>query len=142
MTTLALPAVNPPPLRGLALLAPALMVTLVVLPVHYSVTLAEPDLARMMAALVYGGGSGLELDPVTHYGAAFSFGYYQLFYALVPQEWLRHPYLVARLMNGFGVFSGILCACTCAAYLERLYGLRAAPAATTVFFRSRGVLPP
>ena len=141
MTTLALPAVNPPPLRGLALLAPALMVTLVVLPVHYSVTLAEPDLARMMAALVYGGMSGLELDPVTHYGAAFSFGYYQLFYALAPHEWLRHPDLVARLMNGFGVFSGILCACTCAAYLERLYGLRAALAATTAFFLSPVMLP-
>src|SRR3954471_2577418 len=110
MTTLALPAVNPPPLRGLALLAPALMVTLVALPVHYSVTLAEPDLARMMAALVYGGGTGLGPGSATHYGAPFSFCYSQLFYALVPHEWLRHPDLVARLMNGFGVFSGILCA--------------------------------
>src|SRR5256885_14789069 len=110
MPTLALPAVNPPPLRGLALLAPALMVTLVVLPVHYSVTLAEPDLARMMAALVYGGGSGLEPDPVTHYRAAFRFGYYQLLYALPPPEGLRPPHPVARVMHRLGVVSGIPCA--------------------------------
>jgi hypothetical protein len=141
MTTLALPTIHEPPFRRLVLLAPALMLALVALPLHYSVTLAEPDLVRMMAAMVYGGASGLVLDPPTHYGLAFSFGYYQLLYAVTPQDWLRDPDLVARVINGVGVFSGLLCATACTAYLARLYGTSGAIAAAILFFLSPMMLP-
>jgi len=141
MTTLTLPTISEPLYRRLALLAPALMLALVALPLQYSVTLAEPDLARMMAAMIYGGASGLALDPLTHYGLAFSFGYYELLYGITPHEWLRDPDLVARMMNGLGAFTGVLCAAACAAYLARLYGSRAALAATILFFLSPMMLP-
>jgi hypothetical protein len=138
--SLALPGLRTP-LERLALVAPALALALVALPVHYTITLAEPDLARMMAALVYGGASGRTLDPVTHYGIAFSFGYYELLYGITPLAWLRDPDMVARAMNGLGVFSGVLMAVACASYLEKLYGLRTAVLATAVFCLSPLMLP-
>lgn len=41
-----------------ALMAPALLLAFITLPYRYDLTLAEPDLARMMAALVYGNATG------------------------------------------------------------------------------------
>lgn len=68
----------------------------------YGDLLAEPDLVRMMAALVYGSGTGLELRAGQHYGASFSFGYYQLIYALWSPEVLQRPQGAARAINTLG----------------------------------------
>lgn len=132
----------PAPAPSALLLAmPALLLALVALPFRYDVTLAEPDLARMMAALLYGHATGTNEGAGLHYGLSFSFGYYQLLYALAPDAWLRDPDLAARLINGVGVASGLLCAWTCAAHLARIAGLAAGVCATLLFFLSPMMLP-
>jgi hypothetical protein len=128
-------------LKQLFLLAPAIAVALITLPMRYDVTLAEPDLVRMMAGFVYGGSSGLHLSAGMHYGHSFSFGYYNLLYALAPAEWLHSPDRVAALMNGFGAVSGILCAWACTVYLDRLFGWSVALAAAVLFVLSPVMLP-
>lgn len=123
------------------LFAPALVLALVAIPFRYEVTLAEPDLVRMMAALIYGEVSGLKEAAGMHYGLPFSFGYYQLLYALAPQEWLRDPDLAATLINLVGVVSGLLCAWSCTFYLNKLFGTEVAVVAALMFFLSPMMLP-
>jgi hypothetical protein len=128
-------------LRQLLLLVPAIAVALLTLPLGYRTTLAEPDLVRMMAGFVYGGSTGLHLSAGMHYGNSFSFGYYNLLYALAPAEWLRSPDHVAMLMNAFGALSGIACAWACTVYLDRLFGISVALAAAALFVLSPMMLP-
>jgi len=134
----AMPA---PGLSALLLAVPALLLALVALPFRYDVTLAEPDLARMMAALLYGHATGANELAGMHYGLSFSFGYYKLLYALAPAEWLRHPDLAAHLINVVGIAAGLLCAWTCTCYLSRLLGLTAGVCASLLFFLSPVMLP-
>lgn len=143
LPALASPGVTtrPRPIDRLMLLFPALALALVAVPARYHVTLAEPDLVRMMAAFVYGGASGSRLDAGMHYGESFSFGYYELLYALAPAAALRDPDLVAALMNGFGVCAGLLCAWACTAYFNRLFGPVAALLTAAIFFLSPMMLP-
>jgi len=122
-------------------LAPALLLALVAIPFRYESTLAEPDLVRVMAALVYGASTGLNEAAGMHYGLSFSFGYYKLLYSLAPSAWLRDPDAAAALINGVGVVSGVLCAWLCTLYLQKLFGLTAAVAAAMMFFLSPMMLP-
>lgn len=120
---------------------PALLVAIVGLPYAYHVTLAEPDLVRMVAGMVYGGATGLHEAAGNHYGLAFSFAYYKILYALAPQTWLRDPDAVALLVNGVGIVSGLACALAGTAYFARLLGRAGGVAAATIFFLSPMMLP-
>jgi hypothetical protein len=121
--------------------APALMLALIAIPYRYDVTLAERDLVRMMAAMVYGNATGANEAAGMHYGINFSFAYYKLLYAIAPHDWLRSPDLAARLINGFGIASGLLCALACALYLRMIFGITVAAATTAMFFLSPVALP-
>jgi len=69
----------------------------------YHTTLAEPDMVRMMAGIVYGGVSGEHSLAGHQYGIAFSFGFYQLLYQLLSPEALRDPDQVAAAINHLGL---------------------------------------
>lgn len=125
----------------LVLFLPAVLLAAIGLPYAYGVTLAEPDLVRMMAAMVYGGATGLHEAAGNHYGLSFSFAYYKLLYALAPAAWLRDPDAVALLINAAGVASGLLCALAGTAYFARLLGRTGGVAAGTIFFLSPMMLP-
>src|SRR3954465_8490311 len=109
-------------MRAPLVFVPAVLLALVAAPFSYHTTLAEPDLARMAAALVYGASTGDHLAAGMHYGAPFGFGYYWLVYALVPAALLRDPDTAARVINGMGLASGLLLAIACPAYLARVLG--------------------
>jgi hypothetical protein len=123
------------------LAAPCLLLAALTLPFAYHFTLSEPDLARMMAALVYGHATGLQDAAGMHYGARFSFGYYQLLYAVAPSDWLQSPDLAGRLINAMGIVAGLACAAACTLYLRSLFELRAAAAASMIFLLSPMMLP-
>ena len=123
------------------LLLPALLLAAIAVPYAYRVTLAEPDLVRMVAAMVYGGATGLNEAAGNHYGLAFSFAYYKLLYVVAPADWLRDPDAVAMLMNGVGVLAGLLCTVLGTAYFARLLGRAPGVAAAIVFFLSPMMLP-
>jgi len=120
---------------------PALLVIAIAYPLRYHLTLAEPDLVRMMAGLVYGAATGEGLQAGMHYGQAFSFGYYELFYALAPRHLLSSPDSVATLMNALGLLSGLACALTGTAYLMKVFGVPTGLAAALLFFLSPMMLP-
>lgn len=65
-------------------------------------------MVRMSAGLVYGSITGEQLAAGHHYGSAFSFGYYQIFYTLFDRETLSQPDRVASLINGTGVIAAAL----------------------------------
>jgi hypothetical protein len=123
------------------LAAPCLLLAALTLPFAYHFTLSEPDLVRMMAALVYGHATGLQDAAGMHYGAKFSFGYYQLLYAVAPADWLQSPDLAGRLINAMGIVAGLACAAACTLYLRSLFELRAAAAASMMFLLSPMMLP-
>lgn len=120
---------------------PAILVAALALPYAYHVTMAEPDLVRMVAAMVYGTATGLNEAAGNHYGVSFSFAYYRLLYAIAPQSWLRDPDGVALLINATGIVAGLLCALAGTAYFARLLGRVAGVAAGIVFFLSPVMLP-
>lgn len=125
----------------LLLYVPALLLAAMALPYAYGVTLAEPDLVRMMAGMVYGGVTGLHEAAGNHYGLSFSFAYYRLLYALAPASWLRDPDAVALLINAAGMASGLLCALAGTAYFARLLGRIGGVVAAIAFFLSPMMLP-
>ncbi len=147
MLTSSAASYPPPRLLGqeargrLVLYLPALLLAAIGLPYAYGITLAEPDLVRMMAAMVYGGATGLNEAAGNHYGLSFSFAYYKLLYALAPATWLRDPDAVTVLINALGVASGLLCALAGTAYFARLLGRTGGVAAATMFFLSPMMLP-
>lgn len=125
----------------LYLLLLVLSIGLFAIPFAYKFTLSEPDLVRMMAAMVYGNALGKNEAAGLHYGLSFSFGYYKFLYAFAPQDWLRSPDLTARLMNGFGIASGIFCAPVCALYLGMVFSRNVSVVAVALFFFSPMMLP-
>jgi len=127
----------------MAILAiPALLLAVITLPFRHEYTLVEEDLIRMMSALVYGIVTGDKTMAGFHpYSIEFSFGWYEILYAIAPHDWLHNPDLAALLINRFGVISGLLCALTCALYLSALYGRTVAISASTMFFLSPMMLP-
>jgi len=126
--------------RGLFLLPTALL-ALVALPFVYTVTLSEPDLVRMAAAMVYGAARGSYEMAGNHYGLAFSYGYYEILYPLFPRSWFHHPDRVALLINAMGIASGLFCALSGTAYLARLFGRGVGVPAAAIFFLSPMMLP-
>lgn len=151
MNAFARPALRPPSLQSLtfheprparALSAlPALLLAMVALPYAYYVTLSEPDLVRMVAAMVYGAASGAHEAAGMHYGLSFSFGYYKLLYAIAPERWLHDPDSVALLVNLGGIAAGLACALAATAFLANVFGRSVGVAAAMLFFLSPMMLP-
>lgn len=138
-------SINKDPKLGgylLTLAMPAVLLAIVALPFRHQFTLAEPDLLRMMSALVYGHVSGdktmVDFQP---YGIAFSFGWYQLLYAIAPEGWLDNPDLVTLLINRFGIVSGLLCSLLCPLYFSVIFGRKTAVVSAILFFLSSMMLP-
>lgn len=104
-----------------------------VLLLGYRATLGEPDLTRMVSGLVYGGATGLHMAAGFHYGQAFSFGFYQLLYLLIPGSSLLDPDAVARYLNYTGAAFTFLFAVGLILMLHRLLSGGAA-AFTSVAF--------
>lgn len=110
----------------LMLLFPAAALVVAVLPLSYTVTVGDPDLARMVYALVRGSVSGQGTAAGEHYGLPFSFGYYKSLYALAPHPLLRDPDTAARLMNSIGFSSAMLLVLLMTLYVARFWGDRVA----------------
>ena len=85
----------------------------------YHTTMAEPDMVRMMAGMVYGGSTGLHLQAGYHYGSAFSFGFYQLLYFLLPASTLNSPDQTAAAINFLGWVTAFLFALNLCLMLSR-----------------------
>lgn len=85
----------------------------------YQTTLSEPDMVRMMAGMVYGGITGDHLMAGYHYGSAFSFGFYQVLYQLLPNAALHDPDRVATTINQMGAVSGFLLALATCLMLDK-----------------------
>ena len=107
----------------------------------YGNTMAEPDLTRMMTALVYGKATGLGVSAGYHYGISFSFGYYHLLYALAPSGSLLDPDQSARLLNDVGLAFACLLVFSGCLLFEKLLGSIAAAAASIGFFGCPMMLP-
>jgi hypothetical protein len=123
---------------GLALI---ILIAAVTLPFRYDLTLSEPDLVRMMAAMVYGHASSGYEGAGQHYGLTFSFGYYRLLYWLTPSDWLRSPDKVTQFINVFGIVSGLLSASTCVIFLSSLFDRSVSWLGTILFYLSPMMLP-
>lgn len=123
------------------LLAALVAATTIAATQGYVLTLAEPDLARMVMGLVYGGATGQHLAAGFHYGSEFSFGYYELLYRLVPEAVLHDPDAVAQWFNRAAVAFAGLFALGLALMLNRLVGSTVAVFVTTAFLLSPSVLP-
>ena len=118
-----------------------LLLACITIPFAYDITLSEPDLVRIMAALVYGNALGENEGAGMHYGISFSFGYYKLLYAIAPLDWLRNPDLTARFINNFGIVSGLCCVTAFALYLQNVFSRNVATVAVILFFLSPMMLP-
>jgi hypothetical protein len=139
----AVPGAHPRGARydGAALAVLILALAILTLPLAHLDSLAEYDLRSMLAGIVYGATTGQATAAGHHYGLAFSFGWYEILYAVVPEQWLTRPDRVARLMNALGAASGLLCALAVAVFLRRRFGALVALTATTLFCFSPMMLP-
>ena len=120
-------------------LAPALAL-LLYLAFGYSNTLSEPDLVRMSTALGYGRATGAFTAAGQHYGLAFSFGYYDLMYRLLPSGALPDPDVVAQAMNALGGVFAMLFGLGLSLMLARLLGHATGLFATLAFMASPAML--
>lgn len=120
---------------------PAVVVSCLALPFRYTTTLSEPDLVRMMAAMIYGEASSGYEYAGQHYGIQFSFGYYRLLYWMAPAGLLRSPQATAELINGVGILFGILAVWSCAGYLSALLGKTVGIVTSLFVFASPMMLP-
>jgi hypothetical protein len=93
----------------------------------------EPDLERMVFAVVLGSVSGLRYDADVHYGLSFSFGFYEALYGLLPIAVLTDPRALAAVFVGVGWISAVVSVWLCFAWLREAVGDRAALAATGLF---------
>jgi len=121
------------------MLLPVLLLVLMCVPFRYDRTVSEPDLVHMMAGLVYANEVGA-YDPVM-YGVKFSFGYYKTLEWLAPSGWLASADLTARLMNLFGLASGLLLAFLCTGYMRAVFGTTVAIGSSVLFLLSPVMLP-
>jgi hypothetical protein len=65
----------------------------------YRTTLSEPDIVRVLAGFIYGTTTGGETSAGQSYGAAFSFGYYQLMYSILPLSVFANADSLAVALN-------------------------------------------
>jgi len=80
----------------------------------YRNSLGEPDLVRMVMAVVYGNATNVHMAAGFHYGSAFSFAYYELLYALIPAQAMGNPDQVALYLNYCGLaFSALFASGLC-----------------------------
>jgi hypothetical protein len=123
------------------LLMPLFVLAAVALPLRYTTALSEPDLVRMLAALLYGHSTGLGVDAGHHYGLGFSFAWYWVLNSLTPDAWKESAVLTAHTMNLYGVVSGVFCSCACLIYLRQLFGTAVSVMASTLFLLAPVSLP-
>lgn len=98
-----------------------ILVTIVTTLFRYRFTLAEPDIVRMVAGVVYGGVTGDHIFAGYHYGLKFSFGYYELLYHLIPEYLLHDPDYVALVINDLGTVFAFIFALGLSLMLNKLF---------------------
>ncbi|MGV7210605.1 hypothetical protein ACLB1G_22460 [Oxalobacteraceae bacterium A2-2] len=86
----------------------------------YRLTFGEPDMGSMVTGIVYGAVSGDPHAVDWQYGLSFSFGFYQLLYALIPLDLLRSPDHVTQVINLVGLAFSLLFAVSLALLLGRV----------------------
>ncbi|NOT85089.1 MAG: hypothetical protein HOP02_10030 [Methylococcaceae bacterium] len=107
----------------------------------YRYTLAEPDIVRMVAGIVYGGVTGDHIFAGYHYGLKFSFGFYEILYHLIPENLLIDPDYVAKVINDVGIVFAFIFAVGLSLMLNKLFD-RGVPVFCAVgFLFSPVVLP-
>lgn len=118
---------------GLHLL-PAALLALATVGLLSTEVAGESDLARMLFSLVYGTATGLQMEAGEHYGVPFSFGYYQVVYALLPAGVLGDPSQAAFAMNLIGWVSALLSTALLSVYVARVSGDERIGVATAFLF--------
>jgi hypothetical protein len=126
---------------NIGLFALPLLTALIVTLFGYQTTMAEPDLVRMMASMVYRGATGGPIVADHHYGTEFSFGFYQVLYAVLPKSALLDPDQVARAINQLGLVMAFLFALGVYLMLEQLSNRKTALFCTVIFLFCPLTLP-
>ena len=120
--------------RGKWLLAvPVGLYALLVLPFVYHDVVGEPDLERMVMALLYGTASGLRESAGYHYGLEVSFGYYAALYHLLPRSVLLDSSALIAAVNFLGYASAVTAVGMLALYLGRVCGVLTAVVTCVLF---------
>ena len=119
----------------------ALLATVVTALAGYDNTFGEPDMGSMVVGIVYGAVAGDPLAGGLQYGMPFSFGYYQLLYALIPAAQLANPDEVTRVINQVGLVFAALFALGLGLLLSRLLERGVALFVTAAFLFSPLALP-
>jgi hypothetical protein len=81
------------------LIALALVILLSAWTFGYRTTLSEPDMVRVLAGFIYGTTTGSGISAGQSYGIAFSFGYYQLIYSILPAHVFANADALAFALN-------------------------------------------
>lgn len=107
----------------------------------YSVTFGEPDMGSMVVGIVYGAVTGNPQALELQYGMPFSFGFYELLYALIPPELLRSPDHVTHVINSVGLAFSLLFAACVGLMLSRIVARPIALFVTIAFLFSPLAMP-
>jgi hypothetical protein len=102
---------------------PVALYAVLVLPCVFHDVVGEPDLERMVMGLIYGASSGLREAAGFHYNLEVSFGYYAVFYHLLPRSVLLSSSALIATINFLGYFSAVVTATMLALYFDRLFGV-------------------
>lgn len=126
----AVPQLDP----GRWLLAvPVAVYALLVLPFVFHDVVGEPDLERMVMAIIYGASSGMYESAGYHYNLGVSFGYYAALYHLLPRWVLLDSSALIAAINFIGYASAIVAIAMLALYLARLFGVATAVTTCILF---------
>ena len=106
---------------------------LLVLPFVFHDVVGEPDLERMVMAVIYGASSGLQAAAGYHYGLEVSFGYYWAQYHLLPAAVLLDSSALIAAVNFIGYASAVLAVGALALYVGRLFGVVTAVVTCVLF---------
>src|SRR6185437_5497228 len=112
---------------------PVALYALIVYPFVYRDVVGEPDLERMLMAVIYGATTGLGEAAGFHYDLPVSFGYYGALYHLLPLSVLLHSTSLITAMNFIGFGSAVASLAFLALYAVRLFGPRVAFLAGMLF---------
>jgi hypothetical protein len=126
----AVPQLNP---GKWLLAAPIVLYALLVLPFVFRDVVGEPDLERMVMAIMYGASSGLHEAAGYHYGLEVSFGYYAAIYHLLPRSVLLDSASLIAAINFIGYCSAVLAIGMLELYISRLFGVAAAVVTCVLF---------
>jgi hypothetical protein len=100
---------------------------------QYRLVLGEADLYRVLNGMLDGAETNSRLGSDLHYGRDFGFGYILALYALIPNEALRDPDRLIRLINDIGFYSITFGLFFFWLSIRLMHGSRAATAALALF---------